>query len=338
MKRFWFLLVLVLVAWPVGTAVAAGRHDRVVRAPDVVVGDLNVFGDDVVIEAGATVQGNVNVWDGDAAINGAVEGDLFVLGGDVRFGRDATLSGKCVIIGGDLKLEGGRSDVHCARAGEPGLNVPGMADMGRAMRGGRGAGAAGGGPFSLLVTLGTALSAALIAGLTAVVAPRRLERIEDAVAAKPAASGAVGVLTLFAGIALTAVLSLLSAVLTLICIGLLGFPIVLALVALLALGLVVGWSAVGSLLGEQITHWLRLRKLSQPVVAALGAGALTLAVGLVELLPLGGFAAGMARLILGSVGLGAVALTKFGARPYPPTPQPTADAEKVQAAIDNMPF
>jgi hypothetical protein len=53
------------------------------------------------------------------------------------------------------------------------------------------------------------------------------------------------------------------------------------------------------------------------ITAALGALALTLVQGLIEMLPCVGWISTLLMLVLGAIGLGAVILTRLGTRAYP---------------------
>jgi hypothetical protein len=342
MKRFFLATLFLALLGLITTlpAHAEKRHSRVITSAETVTGDLHIFGDDLLIEEDATLPGNVHVWGGDAVINGTILGDFLATGGDVRFGPTARVAGNCVVIGGHITdpgdAEDGRSDLNCTRTRLGALSGE-SADMANALRLERSRGAV------VAAAIGAAISGAIIAALIALVAPRRLDLVEDAIATRPIVSGVVGGMTFLSTIVLIILLALLSTILLIVCIGLVGYLALIALVALFALALVMGWVAVGSLFGEQMVQWLRLPRLRMPVVAALGTGTLSFLLGILEMVPAGSFTAGAARVLLVLAGLGAVALTRFGSQPWPRdrSPEiitPSADPDKVQSAIDNMPF
>jgi hypothetical protein len=327
-KKSLLFVLLVLLLIPVTTAFA----DRVVRSDELVTEDIAI-GDDLIVREGAVVDANINVWGGDATIAGHVTGNLFVFGGDVEIAESAIVDGECVSFGGTVVSN--NNAVTCSTFGNfdfkpdtAAAQIGSVLDFERFNPGNDG--------FSFFGTLGSALGFGLIALVIASVAPRHLSRVEDAVSHRPVASGTVGFLTLIATIAVGVVLAIISAILIIVCIGLLGVPVVLAIFALLALGYVLGWVAIGTLLGELLAERLQLKKLSLPLTAALGTVTLSFALGLIESLPLGGFGSSVASFVLGCVGLGAAALTKFGTRSYPRL-LPT-NPDKVQTAIDNMPL
>ena len=91
------------------------------------------------------------------------------------------------------------------------------------------------------------------------------------------------------------------------------------------------------LLGERLAGAMKLTNRSLPVVAALGTVVLTLVTGAMSELPflLGGWLWTIAAFVIGSAGLGAVALTKFGTRAYPIGAG--VDSDKVAAVLETLP-
>lgn len=163
-------------------------------------------------------------------------------------------------------------------------------------------------------TLLAAVVAGFLALVAAAIAPENLRQISAVTRRKTVTSGAAGALTAVAVPSLMVLLVPLSIILTFVCIGLLGFPLILLLGFGLVAGVVVGWIAVGTALGD----WLFNRRgdLRLTTTAALGTGAMTLGVGVVGLLSFG-VLGGLATFAILAIGLGAVALTQFGRKPYP---------------------
>jgi hypothetical protein len=183
------------------------------------------------------------------------------------------------------------------------------------------------------------ISSTLLLGFLGFVAgsvfPRHLQQVKTTAVNKPFASGAVGVLTGIAVPALAALLAVVSAVLTIICIGLLGFPIVLLMLLGLLAGAVMGWIAIGAWVGDRL---FRNGERSPAFKAAMGTMVLTLILGLFGmLLP---WVEGIIAFAIGAVGLGAVALTQFGRKPYPQVEETAAfteDAVKVANVLETLP-
>jgi hypothetical protein len=131
-----------------------------------------------------------------------------------------------------------------------------------------------------------------------------------------------------------AILAAISGILVLACgLGLLGFPIVMIASLALGFGLLLGWIAVGTLIGEQLAGAMKLTNRSLPVVAALGTVVLTLLASVLSELP-GGPLWTVTALVIACAGLGAVALTKFGTRAYPVG---ATNSDKIAAVLETLP-
>ena len=344
MKRiaiFITILLLMILALPAGAAAAAPLLDRIVEDGETVDEDIVIFGGRLVVEKGGTVSGEVSVFGGEAVLAGQVEGDVSIFGGEttlsgeidgdlVVFGGNmdvtssAEVDGDCILVGGSLAGDGA-SGINCTTVGEmPDLAVSAFvrppvpsdipAELSRLPR------ISPGGSFGEVGRVaGRSLLMGILALLAASLAPAQLGQVQQTLTRKPAASGAVGLLTAIAVPSLAAILLLISAVLTIVCIGLLGYPIVLVLVIGLLVGALMGWIAAGTWLGGRLAGWLKLTNRGLPVTAALGTTVLTLAVGLLSSLPflLGGWLWAIAAVAIACGGLGAVALTRFGTRSYP---------------------
>ena len=176
--------------------------------------------------------------------------------------------------------------------------------------------------------------------LTAAIMPNQLRQIATTARDKSMVSGMAGALTAVAVPSLIVLLIPVSIILTFVCIGLLGFPIMFLLGLALVAGLFLGWIAVGT--------WLGLRlfgrgKSGDRIVrsAALGTALLTFIVEVLGWISFG-IAGGILTFVVLSIGLGAVALTQFGMKPYPRRPRaitPTdgPDANKVENVLSTLP-
>jgi hypothetical protein len=353
-------LLLLLIAVPAGAAQAAPFQDRVIAAGEIVDEDLPIFDGSLVIEEGGVVNGDVllfggtlrlagvvngdvSIFGGGATLLGQVHGDLVLIGGNVIASSSAEVQQECILVGGSIRGDGA-AGLGCSAFGKEGLfAIPGITfpeppeipvvpakpaipavpavpappivpaiperpDAGRPYVG-EAAGA---------VVRGVVLAA--LAFLAAAIWPGQLDRVRLTAGARPGASGAVGLLTAIAGPSFIVLLTVLSIVLTFVCIGVLGYPIVLLLSVALGMAFLMGWIAIGVAVGRRLATFLNLSKPRLPAVAALGTFALTLASGLLAALPffLGGWVWALLFAIIACVGLGAVTLTRFGTRPYPP--------------------
>ena len=77
--------------------------------------------------------------------------------------------------------------------------------------------------------IGSALTIGLIALFVSAFFPQQLNRMEATIRQKPAASGAVGLLTGVASVSLGSIILLVSSILLFVCIGIFGFPVLLGL-------------------------------------------------------------------------------------------------------------
>jgi hypothetical protein len=191
------------------------------------------------------------------------------------------------------------------------------------------------------VALASAFVLGLFGAMTAVVMPRHLSQIQTAARQKPLASGAVGVLTAVAIPSLIVLLIPLSALLTLVCVGLLGFPIILALSIAFVAAIFIGWIAIGTIVGQLLFGRRKQRSGRLPLVAGIGTALLTLMFNLLWALPFT-FGVGLLALVVLAVGLGAVTLTQFGRRAYPAAPGSTPtgtgeDEDKVRVVLQTLP-
>lgn len=175
--------------------------------------------------------------------------------------------------------------------------------------------------------------------LTAAIMPNQLRQIVSTARDKSMVSGMAGALTAVAVPSLIVLLIPVSIILTFVCIGLLGFPIMF----LLALGLVVGgflgWIAVGTWLGLRLFGRGKEEHLVRS--AALGTALLTFIVQMLGLVTFG-FGGALLALVVSWIGLGAVALTQFGMKPYPRRPRANTpgdgpDADKLNTVLGTLP-
>lgn len=346
MKRLLFVLTLLfLFTMSAGVALAAPSNNVIIRADEEINRDLVVPGGNLTIEEGAVINGNVTVFGGNAAIagqvngdvavfggnldlSGEVQGDIALFGGNLKLYETAVISGDCVTMGGNVSGNG----VTCASfGGFPGnlfsLNVSDPPSAGRSM--GR-----------VLQQASELFSRSLLLSIAALVIaaalPTQLNRVVQTVVEKPAASAAVGVLTAIAVPSLATLLLVLSVLLIIVCIGLLGFPLIMLILAGLAAAGLMGWTAMGHLFGRKLVELLKMQRQSLIVTAVFGTALLTLGVGFLAFLPMGGFFSWLLTWGLAAVGLGAVALTQFGRHDYPQR-GPRASGHKTADMFDEAP-
>lgn len=360
---FATIMMVLLIAAPAGAAYAAPNFDRIIGEGEVVHEDLVIFGDSLVVEHGATVDGDISVFGGEAEIagnvtgdvaifggrvilSGVIEGDTVVFGGSLSASDTAQVDGECILVGGSLTGDGA-DRIGCAEVGDfSGFAIPAIIppkvpdslspptlptrpevhiDSGWGFFG------------TVSAIAGQSLLMGLLALVIAYLTPNNLNQVSHTLREKPGASGTVGFLSAIAVPTLGIILLVLSVLLTLVCIGILGYPIVLAIFVAFAAGLIMGWVALGTLFGRRLARWLKLSNRSLPVVAVLGTTVLTLLVSILTELPwiLGGPIWWLAAVLASFAGLGAVALTRFGTRAYPSGSSPTE--QKMEDVLDTLP-
>ncbi|MCB8943919.1 MAG: polymer-forming cytoskeletal protein [Ardenticatenaceae bacterium] len=346
MKRIATIFILLLIlAIPTSAAFAEGIHDEVVESGETIDDDLVILSGNLDINEGATVTGDVIVMSGNAHIAGTVEGDIVLFSGNMETTETAVIEGDCVLLSGNftdmsnnITCTNVSSEFPAALDDLPNISIPDFnapPDVNVEIRDGGFIG-------NVLGAFGSSVLLGILAFVIASFAPRQLGRSREAVQTKTVVSGTVGLLTAVAIPSLIAILAPISAILILACgIGLLGFPIIIALAVGLAAGAVFGWITIGSLFGQKLTQWLNISQSSLPLLTALGTAALTFVINLLDIIPY--VPEGLLGGIIMCVGLGATALTHFGTKTYPRLNGPAIaggpieNSAKVTAVFDTLP-
>jgi hypothetical protein len=273
-----------------------------------------------------------------------VDGDLVIFGGKLNATPSADVDGECILIGGTLSGDG-TNRIGCTSVGEfPSFVLPGefdAPDLDDQPRRPERVPIVEGQRSSLFNRIGSVAGWSLLNGVLAFVivtiAPRHLDQTSQSLRRKPFASGVVGLLSMIAVPSLIIILAILSGLLTLVCIGLLGWPILLVMVIAFCVALILGWVAAGDLLGQRLAVWLKLKNQSRSIITTLGTTTLTLAAGLLSALPfwLGGWFWSLLTFLILCAGLGAVGLTRFGTRSF--ASQPVTDPEKTEDVLETLP-
>ncbi len=301
------VLVVSLLVIAVPTAFAqSGGGDKVVfdqaytlEAGTILNGNLAVVGGSVTLEPGSTVGGDVVLFGGQLVVDGAITGNVAAFGGHVTLGESAVLAGDFTALGGSIDRAPGATiqgetllGLRSLDFGRLGIRIPGM-DVRPPLEG----------SMQLvkrfflwqLRTFGTALLLALLGVAALLLVPRNIGRIANAAAAQSAVSLGMGLLTLL--------LALFAGALLLIACGL-GLLVWLGL----ASALLLGWIGVGLWVGQRLLAALKVRTASASPEVIIGIFVITV---LAELPSCIGF---FIWLLIGSIGLGAVVLTRFGSQ------------------------
>ncbi len=351
------LLALVVLALILPYAVASAQGpvtgDKVIfgdsytlQTGETLDGNLTVLGGNVTLEAGSTITGDVTVFGSNVSAAGAIEGNLVVIGGNGLAAGD--IEGDLVVIGGNLTLQS--SAVVAGDVNTVGGNleqVPGSTIKGEVVKGFQFDGTNGihipgipalpffrpGEPPEINITpllpndapggwllryflhgLSAVAWAALMAVLgvlVAVLLPQQGGRVTTTVRESPLVSFGTGCLTSVLGIPILLLLAIT------ICL----LPLALILSLLLVVAALFGWVAVGWALGQKAMQALRTQSPTPLIEVVVGVVLLTLLWQMPRVIPcLGWFVSWGIGLVAGSIGLGAVLLTRFGTRSYPAAP------------------
>ncbi|MCS6909735.1 MAG: polymer-forming cytoskeletal protein [Anaerolineales bacterium] len=335
MKKLFVILVLVFgltFAPSLGggsIALAAPfRSDEVVTGGDFTLksgetleGNLIVVGGNVVVEEDAVVTGQLIIFGGDVTLSGTINRDVVVFGGTLELTETAVVKGNLVCSGGSVRGEEGYevqgSEIQGFTAPPlPSLSAPARPSVADSVWS----------ParqlfsfiWNSLMALVTAIAAGLLALVVVLLLPEQTRRVSAAILTAPVLAGGLGLLTLIAVPFLAVVLALV----TLLCFS----PFSLLALSVYGIAMLFGWIAVGALLGERLAASARWQNVSPAFMAALGTFLLTLLTGSLGVLPGGELFSALMNLLVVSVGLGAVTLTRFGTQPYlgvlPSTPAP----------------
>lgn len=333
-KLLWAsLLVFTFLVFTVAPAFAAGLLDgRVVfggsftlEADEVLGGDLVVFGGSVTLEKGSRVDGDVAVMGGSADAAGTVGGDIVVFGGSVDLASTAVVDGDLITFGGSINRDEG--------ATVRGNQVEGFS-FGRGFRFPTFARVWTNGYkyrwdnwllrffFRVFKALALVVLVTIIGALVAVFLPQSLERVSQAVLVTPAHSWLVGLVS--------TILATLAGGILIATLCLAPFGGIVWLAALIA-G-VFGWIALGLIVGLKVLDRLNVESATPVVGVIVGGAVLSLIAAAVGIIT-GGCLGWSFVAVVGSFGLGAVVLTRFGTQEYVPAPAATATPTAPQPLV-----
>lgn len=334
MKRLLGILIaLMLLAFVAPPAFADGLRDHVcfggstlVRAEETVK-SVVLFGCDARIQSGAQIQRDVILFGGAVVLdeNARVGKDVVVFGGSTRIAGQIT--GDVVVFGGSVTLE------PTAVIGNNGIVWGGFIDKkeGAVVRGEIKRSAAmdsprvrwnwaplGSAPFHngwfdevlgwFFKNLINTLALAALGALILVFLPTQLNQVASVAEKSALPSIGVGCLTWL----------IVPPLMILFAITCLGIPLTLVLAIAFVSAIVLGWVAISLIIGDKLLNALKAKN-SVPILA--------LVVGLIVLwlitsLPILG---ALIWLFVAALAVGAVVLTRFGTRAYPPpAPVPVA--------------
>lgn len=338
------LLILLLAAVPVLAQSHNSQAGRVIFGSNLVLGesdfvdgDVVIFGGNLTMKNGSKVDGDVVVFGGTAdvegeakgdvvivggaaTVNGEVKGDVVAVGGTVDVGADARIDGDVATVGGvasvdeSAKVGGSVVDGPDLKFGADGVSV--IPENGQTVQihparptfGERLLKFIGDGVQDIVIAL-------LLAGLAVLVViffPTHVKTAQKTIEQMPALTFGFGIATTVAVLALSLVLIIL-----IITICLLPFFYLLVLAAAL-----LGLTALGKWFGEFIFARLNLNQPTPVTATLLGVGVLVLVgrMPFLDSIPWVGWVFGLLaffiHVIVLSLALGSVVLTRFGTQPY----------------------
>lgn len=305
---FTFITLLLLVP-PRELQAAPNYGDEVVLGDDLtlregehIAGDLVLIGGDLTTLAGSRVEGSITALGGRVEIDGTVEGDVIVLGGDANLGMHARITGDVVTLGGQLHQAEGAQMSNVVTG--PTL---GNLNLARGLRLSSFFPNISSDPTSAAWAGLTALvSALLMAGLGVAIVvfwPTQTSRVGETILKAPLPSLGIGCL------AYPLAASLTFFVLITVCLA----PFVPIVALLVVASTLLGWVALGMLFGRLLARWMGWQGATQLTVTGVGVFSLTIIAAVVAAVPCLG---SLLTLGAASIGLGAVALSRFGTSPW----------------------
>ncbi len=294
-----------------GGVIQVGQ-DWVLAAGSREEGDVLVISADAIVEADATLKGSLTVISGDAVIGGIVNGDVNVISGDVILKNTSRVTGDVNIVSGEVNQAPGAQVEGDIVRGDVRLGT--LVNLGGTWNTWFPAFVQGIGPWtqpepwtltwfvasllqlivSLLRSLVIAIGVAAIGVVIVLLWPDGIQSIAQTVERAFLPSLGIGVLTWFAGGIIIALL------IVTICFAILGLAGLAALVGLSLLG----WTALGKLVGERLWQALGFSGASSVWPTATG----TFLITLLSRIPCVGVIFGA---VLGSVALGAAIVTLY---------------------------
>jgi hypothetical protein len=331
------LLVMLLALALPSTAFAKGlMDDQVVfgnkftlRSGEVLDGNLIVFGGNVELQSGSTVDGDVVAFGGTINADGLITGTVVGLGGPVNIGGTAVVEGEVVSAGSPINQSPGaviEGDMVDLAQGPFMFDLPGGVQTWPNNM--QWSGTDWGwnpwlrvGQFVLWLIVG-----AVVATLTLLFVPDLTERVAYTAFRNPLPSLGIGLL---AGLVFVPLIFILTFVMIIMVFTICLLPILLVVAIFAA---VVAWAfgliALGYEIGARLSEGLD-QDWAPPLSAGIGTFLLLLVVnGLEVVIPCVGW---VFPVLAGSLGLGAVLLSRFGTRIYPESMPASADVEKAEA-------
>ncbi len=260
---------------------------------ETINGDLSIFGGAVSLEKGSTINGNVILIGGSVNAAGVINGGIDGLGGSINLGDTAIVYGDITTVGATVnKSNSAIVQGKVTSQSEAGLELPDLPKMVQPsiVR-----------PFGdIMGALSRSLVIALLAVLVVLFLPRQTKNVSISIEENTASSSAIGLLTWI----------LAPFVIILLVITLILIPIALIAAVVFGLGVLFGWIAIGSILGDRLAELLKAQW-APAVSAGFGTFVLSLVSAMFEAIPCVGW---VIPFLIMLVATGGIVMSAFGTR------------------------
>lgn len=260
---------------------------------ETINGNLSIFGGAVSLDEGSTVNGDVTVIGGSVIAAGTINGGINGLGGSITLDDTAVVQGDVSTVAASVnKSDSAVIQGKFITQSESGVEIPDVPKV---------AVPAIVKPFSdAMGSLLRSLVIALLAVLVMLFAPRQTNNVTKAIEDSPVAGGAIGLLTWI----------LFPFVIIILAITLILIPLSLIAIVIFGLGVILGWIAVGQLLGDRIASLFK-STWAPAVSAGVGTFFLSILSSLLGAIPCVGW---VIPVIIALVATGGVVMSAFGTR------------------------
>ncbi len=246
-----------------------------------VTGNVASYGGRVNIGSSGVVDGDITSYGGLVEVAGLVQGNITSYGGSVSLDGSSQVHGNVQTYGGGItKMAGARVDGSIDRNHPTGFSLTNLPFLN---------------PFGFSFPWVSIIVWVLLAGVLAHWFPQRTLRVGEVMFSNLPRSLAIGALSWVLGLILGFILAL----------TLIGIPLTLAILVVLAAGGILGNVAIGWLIGRALLQRLARRDYSPVLEAMVGVAVLAL----IESLPFLGF---LLSVFIALLGVGAALLSRFG--------------------------
>jgi cytoskeletal protein CcmA (bactofilin family) len=244
-------------------------------------GNIDAYGGRVNVASSGSVDGDVTSYGGHVEVAGLVDGDVTSYGGGVTLDSTTHITGDVLAYGGSITRSPG-----AAVEGSINLNHPTNTSFTNNPFFN---------PFNFTFPVVSIVIWVLLAAVLAHWFPQRTFRVGEVMFSRLPRSLAVGALSWVLGLILAGILAL----------TIVGIPLALAIVVVLAVGGVMGNVAIGWLIGRGVLRRFTQREASPMLEAAVGVAILVV----LESVPFVGF---LLSIFIALLGVGAALLSRFG--------------------------